>query len=74
MMAITRKVNMTRITICLPEQEKMASRALAEKEFREPRVQAALIIHQELERRGLLLQEQTGDSTYRSQPVISKPV
>ena len=45
---------MTRITISLRDQEKTALRALAEKEFRDPRAQAALIIRQELERRGFL--------------------
>jgi hypothetical protein len=48
------EVNMTRITISLKDPEKTALRALAEKEFRDPRAQAALIIRQELERRGLL--------------------
>jgi hypothetical protein len=46
---------MTRITISLRDPEKMALRVLAETEFREPRQQAALIIRQELERRGLLV-------------------
>jgi hypothetical protein len=45
---------MTRITICLTDTERKALRTLAEKEFREPRAQAALIIHHELERCGLL--------------------
>jgi hypothetical protein len=48
------KVSMTRITISLRDQEKIALRELAEKEFRDPRAQAALIIRQELERRGYL--------------------
>ena len=46
---------MTRITISLKDPEKMALRALAETEFRDPRQQAGLIIRQELERRGLLV-------------------
>ncbi len=45
---------MTRITISLRDPEKIALRELAETEFRDPRQQAALIIRQELERRGLL--------------------
>ena len=45
---------MTRITISLQDPEKTALRALAQKEFREPRAQAALIIRKELERLGLL--------------------
>lgn len=50
---------MTRITISLKELERTALRALAEKEFRDPRQQAALIIRQELERRGLLTVQNT---------------
>jgi hypothetical protein len=46
---------MTRITISLKDQEKMALCALAEKKFRDPRAQAALIIRQELERQGFLV-------------------
>ena len=49
---------MVRITICLKDFEKIALRTLAEKEFREPRDQAALIIRDELTRRGLLFQAQ----------------
>lgn len=48
---------MTRITISLRDQEKIALRILAESEFRDPRAQAALIIRQELERRGFLQAE-----------------
>lgn len=58
---------MTRITITLNEQEKSALRALSEIEFRDPRQQAALIIRQELERRGLLDIESQADSA----PVLS---
>ena len=46
---------MTQITISLKDQEKMALRVLADKEFRDPRQQAALIIRKELQRRGLLI-------------------
>jgi predicted transcriptional regulator len=45
---------MTRITITLSDEEKVALRALAEKEFREPQGQAALIIRRELERQGFI--------------------
>ena len=45
---------MTRITISLKQNEKEALRLLAERELRDPRAQAALIIRLELERRGLL--------------------
>lgn len=45
---------MTRITISLKETEKMALLELADKEFRDPRAQAALIIRTELERLGFL--------------------
>jgi hypothetical protein len=46
---------MARITISLSDPEKFALRILAESEFRDPRAQAALIIRQELEKRGLLV-------------------
>ncbi len=45
---------MTRITITLSDEEKTALRALSEKEFRDPRMQAALIIRRELEKQGLV--------------------
>jgi hypothetical protein len=45
---------MSRITIALSDEEKTALRSLAEKEFRDPRQQAALIIRRELERQGLV--------------------
>ena len=45
---------MTRITITLNDEEKAALRSLSEKEFRDPRQQAALIIRKELEKQGLL--------------------
>jgi hypothetical protein len=46
---------MTGMFIALEPGEKDALRILAKQEFREARKQAALIIHQELERRGLLI-------------------
>jgi len=45
---------MIRITIILSEQEKNALRVLANKEFRDPRAQAAFIIRRELEKQGLV--------------------
>ncbi len=45
---------MTRITITLSDEEKTALRSLSEKEFRDPRMQAALIIRRELEKQGLM--------------------
>ena len=53
---------MSRITLTLNPLEKKALIVLAEKEFRDPRAQAALIIRQELERRGLLVSEQNLES------------
>ena len=44
---------MVRITITLNDQERICLKLLAEKEFRDPRAQAAFIIHKELERCGL---------------------
>lgn len=48
---------MSRITLTLDPIEKKALSVLAEREFRDPRAQAALIIRQELERHGLLQAE-----------------
>ena len=45
---------LTRLTVTLRTDERDALRTLAEWEFREPRAQAALIIREELQRRGLL--------------------
>lgn len=45
---------MTRMTITLSDEEKTALRSLSEKEFRDPRMQAALIIRRELERQRLV--------------------
>jgi hypothetical protein len=65
---------MTRITVTLTNNEKAALILLATQESRDPRFQATLIIRRELERRGLLLREQTGNPNFYSQPVTSKPV
>lgn len=45
---------MTRITLTLNDFEKVALLALAEREYRDPRLQAALIIRKELEKQGLI--------------------
>jgi hypothetical protein len=45
---------MTRITITLKDEEKVALIALSEIEYRDPRLQAAFIIHRELERQRLI--------------------
>jgi hypothetical protein len=45
---------LTRVIIIFPEKEYQALLALSEKEFRNPRMQAALIIRRELERLGLV--------------------
>lgn len=55
---------MARITVNLLSDEKSALWQLAEREHRDPRDQAALIIHAELERRGLLgMTGQQGESS-----------
>lgn len=47
-------LQVSRLTITLQEDEKVALGRLSEKEKRDPRDQAALLIRNELERRGLL--------------------
>lgn len=54
---------MMRITVNLFENEKEALKVLARREFRTPRAQAALIIRRELERCGLLVQEEKQPSS-----------
>ena len=48
---------MSRIPILLDEKTAAGLVALAKQEYRDPRAQAALIIRQELERRGFLVIE-----------------
>lgn len=48
---------MAKIAIFLKEPDFDALRTLAESEYRDPRAQAALIIREELTRRGLLTQQ-----------------
>jgi len=50
----------TRLIFTIQKDEKDALRALAAREYRDYRAQAALIIRQELERRGLLSQNIEG--------------
>lgn len=45
---------MTRITIILNDKEKIALRALANNQLRDPRDQAVFIIRRELERLGMI--------------------
>jgi hypothetical protein len=45
---------MARVVVTLEADEKNALYVLAERRFRDPRAQAALIIRSELERQGLL--------------------
>jgi hypothetical protein len=45
---------MARVVIYLPNQERNALCQLAQREYRVPHAQAALIIHKELERLGML--------------------
>lgn len=45
---------MARLIVYLPEPERDALHTLAQSEYRLPRAQAALIIHKELERLGML--------------------
>lgn len=47
-------LNLRRITVTLEADERDALKALAQQERREARLQAALIIRRELQRRGLL--------------------
>jgi hypothetical protein len=67
------EVMITRITITLKVDEREALHVLAEREYRDLRTQAALIIRQELERRGLLPQEKAINSPSTSEP-IAEPV
>jgi hypothetical protein len=57
-----------RITLVLNEQENLALRTLAQREFREPRQQASLIIRMELERLGLIQKGVPQDEVDISEP------
>lgn len=62
---------MTRITISVSEAERKALCTLAVNEFRDPRAQAALIVRQELIRRGLI-SEESKDRSLRNLPALKK--
>ena len=51
---VAKKENMAKVVIYLREHELHALNELAEKEYRAPRAQAALILKAELERLGML--------------------
>lgn len=65
---------MSRITVTLTPNEKAGLISLAEKELRDPRFQATLIIRQELVRCGLLSEEQSIEHLSIRKPELSKPV
>jgi hypothetical protein len=52
---------MSRVPILLDEKSAVALVALAKQELRDPRQQAAMIIRQELERRGLITKSPRSD-------------
>ena len=59
---------MARVILKLGERERNALEALAKREKRLPRAQAAFIIRQELERRGLL----PARGTFSNQPELTQ--
>ena len=63
---------MARIMITVNEEEKNALCILAKKQFRDPRDQAALIIRQELVRRGLLTLERESSERQRDLSAVKK--
>lgn len=58
---------MAKVIIYLREQELTALNDLAQREYRAPKAQAALIIRQELERLGLIPPEQETSSAQASE-------
>ena len=58
---------MARIWVTLQEDEREALRAIAQRERRDPRAQAALMIRRELEREGLLPAEAQFQSVEQQQ-------
>jgi hypothetical protein len=56
------------MTIFLPITEKDALLFLADREFRDPRKQAALLIRESLERRGLLPSNDASDTSNQPAP------
>ncbi len=62
---------MARLTLTLPLIERDALIQLAEREYRDPRAQAALIIRNELERLGLVV---TSDAqANQAGPILTNP-
>jgi hypothetical protein len=71
---LAQKAIMTRIMITVSEDEKKALCALAENEYRDPRQQAALLIREELQRRGLLAVDRESVSQQNFPAVEREPV
>ena len=59
---------MSKVVICLPDKEMSALHRLALLEYRAPKAQAALIIRKELERLGLVAQEENGEGEKNEPP------
>jgi hypothetical protein len=55
------------LRIVLPSEQDKALRKLAAAEYRDPRAQAAFIVRQELERRGLLAEDTAVTGVNREQ-------
>lgn len=62
---------MARVTITLEAKERDALCVLAERERRDPRAQAALIIRRELERAGLLPVDSNGAPEPAARPIVA---
>ena len=55
---------MARVILYLREQELSALQVLAQREYRAPKAQAALIIRKELERLGMITPQKTEESEH----------
>jgi len=64
---------MARVIVCLNDAERGALQELAEREGRDPRAQAALILRRELERAGLLSADPTPLTPKTPMPVTAQP-
>ncbi len=64
---------MAKVIIYLREHEVAALNSLAEREYRAPRAQAALIIRNELQRLGLIPSRVPGDEGTASAPALEQP-
>ena len=60
---------MPMLNLVLGDKERDALSVLAEREYRDPRAQAALIIRRELERVGLLPANAESEGTHYEQPI-----